>query len=112
MKSDIHPDYNTAVIICGCGNRWETRSTKSELHIEVCSKCHPFFTGEQRIVDTAGRVERFRRRYGITEGDDTVAPTSTNDSGVDDEGPAASADDDGTESGQEVAESAEVGETT
>lgn len=75
MKNDIHPKYGQATITCGCGNSWETRSTKSELHIEICSQCHPFFTGEQRIVDTAGRVERFRRRYGITENtDDTSLP--------------------------------------
>lgn len=63
MKPDIHPEYVDAVISCSCGNSWTTRSTKAEMRIEVCSECHPFFTGEQRIVDTAGRVERFRRRY-------------------------------------------------
>ncbi|MEE9277300.1 MAG: 50S ribosomal protein L31 [Dehalococcoidia bacterium] len=67
MKSDIHPEYVAAVIRCGCGNSWETRATKADMRIEICSKCHPFFTGEQRIVDTAGRVERFRRRYGLHE---------------------------------------------
>jgi large subunit ribosomal protein L31 len=112
MKSDIHPNYDTAVIICGCGNRWETRSTKSELHIEVCSKCHPFFTGEQRIVDTAGRVERFRRRYGIAEGDDTVAFASTDASPGAEETSATSAAGEGEDSGEEMAESAEAGQTT
>ncbi len=73
MKSDIHPQYGPAVIHCGCGNRWETRSTKTDMRIEICSQCHPFFTGEQRIVDTAGRVERFRRRYGLAEDEATVA---------------------------------------
>ncbi len=63
MKTDIHPQYETATITCSCGNSWETRSTKPQMHVDVCSVCHPFFTGEQRIVDTAGRVERFRRRY-------------------------------------------------
>ena len=67
MKTDIHPEYVDAVITCSCGNSWTTRSTKAEMRIEVCSDCHPFFTGEQRIVDTAGRVERFRRRYAKTE---------------------------------------------
>lgn len=66
MRSDIHPEYQTATVRCGCGESWETRSTKAEIRIEVCSTCHPFYTGEQRIVDTAGRVERFRRRYGIS----------------------------------------------
>jgi len=54
-------------VVCSCGNTWKTRATKPVLRIEVCSRCHPFFTGEQRIVDTAGRVERFRRRYGMEE---------------------------------------------
>ncbi len=63
MKADIHAEYGESVITCACGNTWTTRSTKPEIHVDVCSNCHPFFTGEQRIVDTAGRVERFRRRY-------------------------------------------------
>ncbi len=66
MRSEIHPEYQMATVRCGCGESWETRSTKAEIRIEVCSTCHPFYTGEQRIVDTAGRVERFRRRYGIS----------------------------------------------
>ena len=65
MKQKIHPEYVDAVYTCACGNRWETRATRPEVRIEVCSNCHPFFTGEQRIVDTAGRVERFKRRYGL-----------------------------------------------
>ena len=63
MKPDIHPEYVDAVIRCACGNEIHTRSTKADIHVDICSNCHPFFTGEQRIVDTAGRVERFRRRY-------------------------------------------------
>jgi large subunit ribosomal protein L31 len=63
MKEGIHPEYVEARVICACGNTFTTRSTKRELHTEVCSVCHPFFTGEQRIVDTAGRVERFNRRF-------------------------------------------------
>ena len=66
MRSEIHPEYQAATVRCGCGESWQTRSTKAEIRIEVCSTCHPFYTGEQRIVDTAGRVERFRRRYGIS----------------------------------------------
>ncbi len=62
MKAGIHPEYKTATITCGCGNSWQTRSTKANLHVDVCSACHPFFTGEQRLVDTAGQVERFQRR--------------------------------------------------
>jgi large subunit ribosomal protein L31 len=65
MKAGIHPEYVEATVHCACGNTWETRATKPQLRVEVCSRCHPFFTGEQRIVDTAGRVERFKRRYGM-----------------------------------------------
>jgi len=65
MKTDIHPDYMDATVHCSCGQTWQTRATQPELKVEVCSQCHPFFTGEQRIVDTAGRVERFKRRYGM-----------------------------------------------
>ena len=67
MKADIHPEYVDAVISCACGNSWATHSTQAQMRVELCSDCHPFFTGEQRIVDTAGRVERFRRRYAKTE---------------------------------------------
>lgn len=67
MKQGIHPEYVDAVVHCACGNTWQTRATKPDLHVEVCSNCHPYFTGEQRLVDTAGRVERFKRRYGIQD---------------------------------------------
>ena len=67
MKAKIHPEYVEATVVCACGNTWQTRATKARLHVEVCSNCHPFFTGEQRIVDTAGRVERFLKRYGLQE---------------------------------------------
>jgi large subunit ribosomal protein L31 len=64
MKPSIHPDYHNIKVICSCGNSWETRSTMNkELHVEVCSNCHPFYTGKQKIVDTAGRVEKFRQKY-------------------------------------------------
>ncbi len=63
MKPDIHPTYATAKIICACGNTFETRSTKDEIHLDICSACHPFYTGKQKLVDTAGRVERFRQKY-------------------------------------------------
>lgn len=65
MKTEIHPRYVAAQVACACGNKWMTRSTKSLLKVEVCSKCHPFFTGEQRILDTEGRVDRFKKRYGL-----------------------------------------------
>ena len=67
MKPGIHPEYVSALVHCACGNTFQTRATKADIHVEVCSSCHPYFTGEQRIVDTAGRVERFKRRYGIKE---------------------------------------------
>ena len=63
MKKNIHPDYMEAQVTCSCGNTFTTGSTKPVLKVELCSKCHPFFTGERRIVDTARRVERFKRRY-------------------------------------------------
>ncbi len=64
MKADIHPDYKEAVIQCTCGNMIQTRSTVQDLSIGICSACHPFFTGEQRFVDTAGRVDKFQKRFG------------------------------------------------
>jgi len=67
VKPNIHPEYVEATVVCACGNTFQTRSTKPRLHVEVCSMCHPFFTGEHRIVDTAGRVERFLKRYGLQE---------------------------------------------
>jgi len=66
MKPDIHPDYSEIEVTCSCGNTFKTRSTLGEeLHIDVCSACHPFYTGTQKIVDTAGRVDKFRRKYGM-----------------------------------------------
>jgi large subunit ribosomal protein L31 len=63
MKAGIHPDYKDAVITCACGASYKTRSTRGSFTVDVCSNCHPFFTGKQRILDTAGRVERFRKKY-------------------------------------------------
>lgn len=65
MKEGIHPEYKTATIACACGNIVETRSTVQKIHVEICSQCHPFFTGKQKFVDSAGRVEKFKRKYGI-----------------------------------------------
>ncbi len=67
MKQGIHPKYQATKITCVCGNVIETRSTASDLEVEICSNCHPFYTGKQKLVDTAGRVERFNRKYGIKE---------------------------------------------
>ena len=64
MKSDIHPEYKTVTVHCSCGNTFETRSTADELRVELCSECHPFDTGKQKLVDTGGRIDRFERRYG------------------------------------------------
>lgn len=64
MKADIHPRYVDATVTCSCGNTFVTRSTKGDMHIELCNECHPFFTGKQKLVDTGGRVEKFQRRYG------------------------------------------------
>jgi large subunit ribosomal protein L31 len=63
MKADIHPVYAMAKVRCACGNTFETRSTQHEIHLDICAQCHPFFTGKQKLIDTAGRVERFRQKY-------------------------------------------------
>lgn len=67
MKEKIHPNYNKAEVVCACGETFETGSVKKQLRVELCSKCHPFFTGKQKFVDTGGRVDRFRRKYGMAE---------------------------------------------
>ena len=68
MKDKIHPEYyNDAEVVCSCGNKFTIGSTKKQLEVEVCSKCHPFFTGERRMLDTTGRVERFKKRYKLTD---------------------------------------------
>ena len=64
MKKEIHPNYKRTKITCICGNVIETSSTQQDIHVEICSRCHPFFTGKQKLMDTAGRVERFQRKYG------------------------------------------------
>ena len=64
MKKKIHPEYHKVVVRCGCGNTFETRSTAKEIDAEICSACHPFYTGKQKYVDTAGRIERFQKKYG------------------------------------------------
>ncbi len=64
MKQGIHPEYHEVTVVCACGNTFKTRSTRKDLRVEICSACHPFFTGKQKLVDSAGRVERFQKRYG------------------------------------------------
>lgn len=65
MKEGIHPDYQLTTITCVCGNVIKTRSTVKDIHVEICSACHPFYTGKQKLVDTAGRIERFNKRFGL-----------------------------------------------
>ncbi len=72
MKAGIHPIYVVSKVICACGNTFETRSTKELIKLEICSACHPFYTGQQRLVDTAGRVERFKKRFSATDGKTVV----------------------------------------
>ena len=82
MKPGIHPKYSESVIRCACGNEIRTRSTVKDYHVEICSACHPFFTGKQKLVDTAGRVEKFLRKYGLAHDKaekDAEAPTETTD---------------------------------
>ena len=77
MKPGIHPPYHDVTVMCACGHRFATRSThKGDIHVEICSNCHPFFTGKQKLIDTAGRVERFRRKYGSSKKAVEPAPTS------------------------------------
>ena len=65
MREGIHPDYHQATVTCNCGNTFVTGSVKKEMKVDICSKCHPFYTGKQKLVDTGGRVDRFKKRYGI-----------------------------------------------
>ena len=65
MKSGIHPKYDEVTVTCACGNSFKTRSTAGDLKVEICSACHPFFTGKQKLLDTAGRIEKFNKKYGI-----------------------------------------------
>ncbi len=74
MKEAIHPDYKPAKIQCNCGNLIETRSTRSDFHVEICSNCHPFYTGKQKLMDTAGRIEKFKTRYATSPGTGAKAP--------------------------------------
>jgi large subunit ribosomal protein L31 len=67
MKQGIHPKYEKIIVTCACGNTFETKSTKKEMHVDICNVCHPFYTGKQKILDTAGRVEKFNRKYNLTE---------------------------------------------
>ena len=71
MKKEIHPKYGKATMSCACGNTFETGSTKKNMKVEICSACHPFFTGKQKIIDTAGRVERFNRKYNLTNDEES-----------------------------------------
>ena len=73
MKQGIHPEYVVATVHCSCGNTFTTRSTRSDLRVEICSNCHPFYTGKQKLVDTGGRVERFQRRYAKQQAEQAAA---------------------------------------
>ena len=74
MKQGIHPGYVIATVRCSCGNTFETRSTRADLRVEICSNCHPFYTGKQKLIDTGGRVERFQRRYANQQAGRSTAP--------------------------------------
>jgi large subunit ribosomal protein L31 len=77
MKEKIHPKYVAAKVVCACGHTFQTMSIKPELHVEVCSNCHPFFTGKQHLIDTQGRVDRFQKRYGKTAEKKAEQPAAT-----------------------------------
>ncbi|MFZ4618973.1 MAG: 50S ribosomal protein L31 [Bacteroidota bacterium] len=72
MKNDIHPEYRKAAVVCVCGNTFETRSSMGNIHVEICSACHPYYTGKHKLLDSAGRVERFNKKYAKK----TAAPTA------------------------------------
>jgi len=74
MKEGIHPKYHKILVTCACGNQFETRSTKAEIRLEICSACHPFFTGKQKLIDTAGRIERFQKKYGRPSAEGAARP--------------------------------------
>ena len=67
MKKEIHPEYKLGIVTCACGNTFQVRSSVGDMRVEICSACHPFFTGKQRLVDTAGRIEKFRKKYKIKD---------------------------------------------
>jgi len=92
MKADIHPKYVECTVRCSCGNTFTTRSVVPEINTQICSQCHPFFTGKQKFVDSAGRVEKFMRRYGKTAGEPTVAETPAAAAPSAEAPPAASAE--------------------
>ena len=77
MKKDIHPEYGECHIVCACGAKVTTRGVKPDMHLDICSSCHPFYTGKQKLIDTAGRIEKFQRRYGKKE-----APKAKTDTGA------------------------------
>ena len=70
MKSDIHPEYSLGTVVCACGNTFQVRSTVGDMRVEICSACHPFFSGQQKLVDTAGRIEKFKKKYGKLNAED------------------------------------------
>ena len=76
MKKDIHPDYKESLVTCGCGNSFKTRSTRDKIAVEVCSNCHPFYTGKQKFVDAAGRIERFQKKYAAGQAAKEAAKAS------------------------------------
>lgn len=100
MKKGIHPEYKPTTIVCSCGNEIQTRSTQDEIHVEICAVCHPFYTGRQKLVDTAGRVERFKRKYGDVSSDSEEEGEESTEEGTG--APAAAAAD--TAGGSEVEE--------
>jgi large subunit ribosomal protein L31 len=77
MKADIHPDYVLATVRCSCGNEFTTRSTQPEIRVELCNQCHPFYTGKQKLVDSGGRVERYRQRYAKSQAKQAAAAQRT-----------------------------------
>ena len=76
MKAEIHPEYNVVAVTCACGNKFQTRSTRKEIAVDVCAACHPFYTGKQKLMDTQGRIDRFRRKYAAPAAKDAATGTA------------------------------------
>lgn len=103
MKPGIHPEYMPSKITCACGRETATYATVEEIHVEICSHCHPFYTGRQKLVDTAGRVERFRRKYGSTDDESAADESSEAEEEVEASAEAAAADASDDEAAEEPA---------
>ena len=101
MKTGIHPEYVETHVTCSCGNTFTTRSIKSEMHVELCNQCHPFYTGKQKLVDTGGRVERFQKKYAASQARKEAVAASRQSEASPEEAPEASGEETGESAGRQ-----------